>query len=77
VEQSGGLRVGELARRCGVSVRALRYYDSIGLLSPARTTTGHRRYGEQEIRRLYGIVALRTLGVPLTASRPPSPATSI
>lgn len=50
------LKVGELARRTGLSVRTLHHYDEIGLLSPARrTATGHRLYGRDEIRRLQQI----------------------
>lgn len=38
------MRIGELARRTGVSVRALRYYEEKGLLVPVRTTSGYRDY---------------------------------
>jgi DNA-binding transcriptional MerR regulator len=38
------MRIGELARRTGVSVRALRYYEEKGLLVPVRTTNGYRDY---------------------------------
>jgi MerR family transcriptional regulator, thiopeptide resistance regulator len=58
--------VGELARATGVSVRALHHYDEIGLLTPSeRTAAGHRRYGDDDLRRLYRIVALRGLGLGL------------
>ena len=58
--------IGELAAATGVTVRALHHYDSIGLLqASARTTAGHRRYTGQDLRRLYSIRALRSLGVPL------------
>jgi DNA-binding transcriptional MerR regulator len=61
-----GIKIGELAARTGVSVRALRHYDDIGLLSPARRTDGNQRlYGEAEIERLQRIVALRQLGFAL------------
>ena len=50
----GQRSVGELAKACGVTVRALHDYDEIGLLSPAgRTASGHRRYNGQDVRRLY------------------------
>ncbi|MEV7661326.1 MerR family transcriptional regulator [Paenarthrobacter sp. NPDC089316] len=62
--------VGELAKACGVSVRTLHHYDEIGLLSAsARTASGHRRYGEGDLRRLYRIRALHMLGIPLAAIR--------
>jgi DNA-binding transcriptional MerR regulator len=61
-----GLRIGELAERTGVTVRTLHHYDEIGLLSPSgRTDTGHRRYRDDEIRRLFAILALRQLGLSL------------
>jgi MerR family transcriptional regulator, thiopeptide resistance regulator len=60
------LKIGELARRTGLTVRTLHHYDEIGLLRPAeRTYAGHRLYRRPEIRRLHRIVALRSLGVPL------------
>src|SRR6266545_8217833 len=52
-----GLRIGELAGRTGLTVRALHHYDRIGLLSPSRRTeAGYRLYGEADVRRLYAIV---------------------
>lgn len=61
-----GMKVGELARRTGLSVRTLHHYDDIGLLSPARRTpSGHRLYGSDEISRLQRIASLRQLGLPL------------
>ncbi len=63
------LSVGELARATGVTVRALHHYEEIGLLPPsARTVSGHRRYGDEEMQRLYRIVALRGLGLSLAWS---------
>jgi len=64
------LKIGELARRVGVSVRTLHHYDEIGLLSPgARTPAGHRLYGMAEIERLQRIASLRHLGLPLDEIR--------
>jgi DNA-binding transcriptional MerR regulator len=60
------MRIGELARATGLTVRTLHYYDEIGLLTPSqRSTGGHRRYNTADIRRLYGICLLRRFGVPL------------
>lgn len=60
------MKVGALARRTGLSVRALHHYDEIGLLSPARRTpSGHRLYGADEVRRLQQIASLRQLGLSL------------
>ena len=59
-------RIGELARRSGLTVRALRHYDDIGLLTPsARAGSGYRLYGREDIARLYRIQALRRLDVSL------------
>lgn len=59
-------QIGDLAKRTGLSVRALRHYDEFGLLSPSeRSEAGYRLYAEADVRRLYRIVALRQLGFPL------------
>ncbi|MFC7646164.1 MerR family transcriptional regulator [Streptosporangium lutulentum] len=58
--------IGEVARASGMTVRALRHYDEIGLLSASeRIASGHRRYTESDVRRLYRVRALRTLGLSL------------
>jgi DNA-binding transcriptional MerR regulator len=68
--REGSWKVGELADRTGVSVRALHYYDEIGLLVPAgRTEAGHRLYGEGEVMRLQQIASLRALGLSLDEIR--------
>jgi len=60
------LRTQELARVSGVTSRALRHYDAIGLLPPAATGPGgHRLYGDRELLRLQRILVLRELGLPL------------
>jgi DNA-binding transcriptional MerR regulator len=59
-------RIGRLAAAAGVSVRTLRQYDAIGLLRPsARTEAGYRLYSDAGVRRLYRILALRSLGLRL------------
>jgi len=60
-------RIGTVARLAQVSVRTLRHYDDVGLLSPARVDpeTGYRWYGPEQLARLHRILALRDLGVPL------------
>jgi MerR family transcriptional regulator, thiopeptide resistance regulator len=58
--------IGELARATGVTVRALHHYDDIGLVvAGERTSMGHRRYTEADLRRLYRVRALRYLGLSL------------
>jgi len=59
-------KVGELARRTGVSVRTLHHYDEIGLLSPSqRTAAGYRLYTGDDVIRLQQIRSLRNLGFSL------------
>lgn len=60
------LRIGELATATGLTVRALRHYDQIGLLQPqTRTESGYRLYGKTEIHRLQQIRSLQSLGFSL------------
>ena len=63
--QNARWSVGELARATGLSVRVLRHWDEIGLVSPARTTGGHRCYSSTEVTRLYRALALRQMGLRL------------
>jgi DNA-binding transcriptional MerR regulator len=60
------LKVGELAARVGMTVRALHHYDSIGLLTPsARSDAGYRLYDRDDVARLHRIQALRKFGMAL------------
>ena len=60
------LKVGDLARRSGLTVRTLHHYDDIGLLRPsARSDAGYRLYSSQDVARLHGIQALRGMGLSL------------
>lgn len=60
------LKVGDLARRCGLTVRTLHHYDAIGLLTPsARSDAGYRLYHRGDIARLHQIQALRRFGLSL------------
>ena len=60
------LKIGELARLTGLSVRTLHHYDNIGLLSPsARTQAGYRLYQRGDMDRLHRIMALRRFGLSL------------
>jgi MerR family transcriptional regulator, thiopeptide resistance regulator len=55
-------KVGELAKRTGVSVRALHHYDEIGLLSPSlRSASGYRLYTEADVIRLQQSASSRSL----------------
>jgi DNA-binding transcriptional MerR regulator len=64
------LKVGELARRTGLTVRTLHHYDEIGLLKPStHTDSGHRLYTADDVARLQQIVSLRQLGFVLDQVR--------
>ena len=63
-------RVGELARRTGLTVRALHHYDEIDLLRPSlRTPAGHRLYERDDVARLQQIQSLRQMGFTLDEIR--------
>src|SRR5207248_5702982 len=61
--RSEALKVGELARRTGLTIRTLHHYDEIGLLKPSlHTEAGHRLYTAGDVARLQQILSLRQLG---------------
>ncbi|NGO72149.1 MerR family transcriptional regulator [Streptomyces boncukensis] len=57
------MRIGELARRTGVTTRALRYYEEQGLLAPERSDSGQRRYAEAAVDRVRVIRELLSAGL--------------
>ncbi|WP_147915260.1 MerR family transcriptional regulator [Ruania zhangjianzhongii] len=58
--------IGEVARRSGVSVRMLRHYDSLALVRPTdRTAGGYREYTAGDLRRIFAVESLRSLGLSL------------
>jgi MerR family transcriptional regulator, thiopeptide resistance regulator len=60
------LKIGQLARQTGLTVRTLHHYDAIGLLRPSgRADNGYRLYNRADIARLHQIQALRRLGLSL------------
>lgn len=60
----------EAAQATGVTSRTLRHYEQIGLISPSRVASnGYRFYGEAELLRLYRILSLRALKLPLETIR--------
>lgn len=63
---SGTWKVGELARATGLTVRTLHHWDDLGLVTPSRDDfSGHRYYTGADVERVYQVLALRRLGVPL------------
>ena len=66
--EEGYLSVGDLARRVGVTVRTVQYYDQQGLLAPsAKGPNNQRLYSEEDAALLYNILTLKYLGQSLTA----------
>ncbi|MET8862734.1 MerR family transcriptional regulator [Nonomuraea sp. NPDC004580] len=57
------MRIGALARRTGVSARALRYYEEKGLLVPGRTSAGYRVYTEEHVETVRRIRILLAAGL--------------
>jgi DNA-binding transcriptional MerR regulator len=65
-----GLLIGEIAKRSGVSRKALRLYEAAGILpAPRRTVVGYRIFGEADLHRLEFIREAKTLGLTLEAIR--------
>lgn len=61
------MRIGELSRRTGASVRSLRYYEERGLLRPERTASGQRLYEESDVERVGIVRELLAAGLGTTA----------
>ena len=59
------ISIGALSRRTGVAVSALRYYETLGLISSNRNRGGQRRFLRSDIRRVSFIKAAQTFGFSL------------
>lgn len=59
------ISIGTLARRTGVAVSALRYYETLGILSPERSAGGQRRYPRSDIRKVSFLLAAQKFGFTL------------
>jgi MerR family redox-sensitive transcriptional activator SoxR len=59
------LTIGDLARRTGLAVSAIRFYETHGIVTPFRNAGGHRRYGRHDLRRLSFAMIAQRLGFPL------------
>ena len=64
------MKIGDLARCTGVSVRMLRFYESQGLLTPARNAAGYRLYDEKDAAQVAKIRLLQKAGLALKDIRP-------
>ncbi|AWB08682.1 MerR family transcriptional regulator (plasmid) [Azospirillum humicireducens] len=63
------MKIGELSRKTGVSVRMLRYYEAEGLLAPVRSQTGYRDYGPSSVDTVERIRLLGNAGMTLATIR--------
>ncbi|MFI0356922.1 MerR family transcriptional regulator [Actinomadura sp. 9N407] len=60
------MRIGELSRRTGASVRSLRYYEEQGLLAPERQASGYREYRDEDAVTVRGIRLMLAAGLNTT-----------
>ncbi|MBE1561906.1 MerR family transcriptional regulator [Nonomuraea africana] len=64
------MKISELARKAKVSTKAVRYYESLGLVTPVRLDNGYRDYSADDLRRVREIRALSRLGISVDRTRP-------
>ena len=57
------MRIGDLAAEAGVTVKAVRYYESQGLLKPRREANGYRTYRDEDVAVVREVKALLSLGL--------------
>lgn len=65
MRRAAHLTVGQLAERSGVAPSALRYYESLGLITSERTSGNQRRYPQSELRRVAFIRSAQRVGLTL------------
>ena len=64
------MKIGGLAKRTGIGIDAVRYYEREGLVPPAaRLASGYRVYGEDDVRRIQFVQRAKALGFTLTEIR--------
>jgi DNA-binding transcriptional MerR regulator len=61
------MKIGELSRRTGASIRALRYYEEQGLLAPTRLPSGYRIYDDRSVVTVHRIRVLLSAGLGTSA----------
>lgn len=69
VDYDGLIRIGELARRTGISVATLRYFESEELIECVRTSTRYRMFSKETIQVIADIMHLKSLRIPLKEIR--------
>ncbi len=69
VAKTNQLTIGDVARRTGLSVSAIRYYEEEGLVAAARSRGGRRMFARSDIRRLSFVMIVQQLGFSLDEIR--------
>ncbi len=64
-EDTGMLPIGEVSRRTGLTVAAIRYYEQRGLVTPLRRSGGQRRFSPAAVRQLQVVTVVRQAGFTL------------
>ncbi|MFJ6432612.1 MerR family transcriptional regulator [Streptomyces sp. NPDC091416] len=64
------MRINEVARCAGVTTKTVRYYESLGLIVPARLANGYRDYSAHDARLVREVRELNRLGIPVGRTRP-------
>ncbi len=64
------MKISEFARQAGVSIKAVRYYEQLGLLAPSRLGNGYREYTQEQVHIAREVRALAAVGIPPSQARP-------
>ena len=56
------MNIGDVARRSGLPVKTIRYYEEIGLITARRSANGYRTFGDSDLHRLAFLGRARALG---------------
>ena len=64
------MHIKDLAQRAGVTVKAVRYYEARGLISPGRAANGYRTYDDADVRVVREVRALLSLGLTAEQTHP-------
>ena len=63
------MNIGEASRRSGLPSKTIRYYEEVGLISPARAANGYRDYKERDVHLLRFLQRSRSLGFTIDEAR--------
>jgi MerR family copper efflux transcriptional regulator len=63
------MNIGQVSQMSGLPTKTIRYYEEIGLVSPARASNGYRAYGEREVHNLVFLQRARKLGFSIEECR--------